>query len=172
MTTTDPTPMADRRAAALTESWQLRRQHTTCPYGHPYDYTTPNGQRGCRTCRRQATARYRTRKPATPTADLPPEQLAARRQNAATRYHTRRAATINEQLPLEPLLTHLRRHLNINVVGCRTLAAHCHIPRHTALGWLRTRRIDPYEADRAAVTLGEHPATIWPDWWTRTEGDS
>jgi hypothetical protein len=26
--------------------------------------------------------------------------------------------------------------------------------------------VDPFEADRLAVSLGMHPATIWPEWWT------
>ena len=39
---------------------------TECPQGHPYDeentYVDPNGGRACRTCRNEASARYKARK--------------------------------------------------------------------------------------------------------------
>jgi len=52
------------RSAFTVASRNVRK--TQCPQGHPYDdentYVTPNGARGCRTCRRTSDLAYRTRK--------------------------------------------------------------------------------------------------------------
>ncbi|MFD6677526.1 HNH endonuclease signature motif containing protein [Rhodococcus zopfii] len=37
-------------------------QKSNCPKGHEYDYTSPSGRRGCRTCRRAAVSRYAAKK--------------------------------------------------------------------------------------------------------------
>lgn len=34
----------------------------TCDSGHPLDYVKPNGTRGCRTCRREATRRHASKR--------------------------------------------------------------------------------------------------------------
>lgn len=35
---------------------------TECPQGHPYDYTYPDGRRGCKRCTAEAVRRHRARK--------------------------------------------------------------------------------------------------------------
>lgn len=57
----------------VTRSENLRRSplmglanlsKTHCPRGHIYDYLAPDGQRACKTCRREAVYRYKKRKAA------------------------------------------------------------------------------------------------------------
>jgi hypothetical protein len=40
--------------------WQRGRDH--CFRGHPWDYVAPDGERGCRTCRAEATRRSQERR--------------------------------------------------------------------------------------------------------------
>lgn len=34
------------------------------------------------------------------------------------------------------------------------------IRRHRRLG------LDPFDADRLAISIGVHPSAIWPEWWS------
>lgn len=131
------------KRAAVAESAALRRhcQRTHCKHGHAYTpdntYIDPRGRPECRTCRR-----------------------------AWQRDHNR-AATNPDLAPIAPLVEYLRRLTGRQDLGCRPLAHHCRISQERALRWLTDRYIDIYDADHAAVALGEHPWTIWPDWFDR-----
>lgn len=51
-----------KRAQPWLKSALTRGAHqsakVSCPNGHPYDYTSPNGKRGCKTCRRATYRRH------------------------------------------------------------------------------------------------------------------
>lgn len=60
---------------------------TTCPNGHEYDTAIPGG-RGCRTCRNEATRRWRERTRTKWTCDLCGKAVVDRRSHA--RWHSLR----------------------------------------------------------------------------------
>lgn len=157
--------MADLRRRALLESWLLRVElwHPNvppktrraiagrlaapkpdmCPHGHPFThantYRDADGDRNCRECRRQATARWRATRKASADPTLPYEPLRA----AVCRYD---------------------RLLPVDTISMRRVALLCHAPTSRVTSWIRTGRISINDADRAALTLGMHPAEIWPEW--------
>jgi hypothetical protein len=66
-----------------------------------------------------------------------------------------------------PLETHLSRHYGDHdnpVYGCRRVAHLLGVSPNTVTRW-RHEGIPLDRADKIAVRLGEHPSTIWPEWW-------
>jgi len=45
-----------------------------------------------------------------------------------------------------------------------TLASALGVDRRTIHKWRRTG-LSEWQADRAAITLGVHPGTVWAEWW-------
>lgn len=48
--------------------------------------------------------------------------------------------------------------------GVSGLARIVGVSRAMIHGWIRAGGVDENTADRVAIALGEHPATIWPEW--------
>ncbi len=60
--------------------------------------------------------------------------------------------------PLEPL------YAAANVTTRGALAERVGVERRTVARWA-TAGLTEYAADRAAIAIGSHPGTVWPDLW-------
>ncbi len=70
---------------------------------------------------------------------------------------------------LEPFIEHAYsddgNHNRASHIGiCGKAAATLEVDPATVQNW-RRRGLNERQADHAAVRLGFHPASIWPEWW-------
>lgn len=80
--------------------------------------------------------------------------------------------------PLEPLAKAMALHLGahgqrgdgVDHRGLVALADRLGISSRWARD-LHARGLTERQADRFAVAIGHHPASVWPDWWTNAVGD-
>lgn len=54
-------------------------------------------------------------------------------------------------------------------IGTALLAQRLHLTVRTIRRY-NTHGLTALQADRAAITIGTHPALIWPDWWPTHDG--
>lgn len=73
--------------------------------------------------------------------------------------------------PIEPVLRLLRARADRDGLSLTELVAVLPLPARTVFGWLARGSLRWDSADRMAVALGQHPAQIWPDWFTFTTPD-
>lgn len=62
------------------------------------------------------------------------------------------------RFPFAPLAALLPRNRD-------AIAAKLRVSRAT-LRKVEAHGLDTYQADRCAVRAGQHPGTVWPEWWT------
>lgn len=83
------------------------------------------------------------------------------------------AATVSiVRLPYDDLERYLRARCDVERLTVTRMARMCDVARETVYRWRRAGHVPEFAADRAAVALGVHPATIWGGvWWSTVEPD-
>ena len=82
-----------------------------------------------------------------------------------------------DRLAIDPLWRHVERRWQASheadadnrqwgavIFGCGQLGKAVGVERHVVRRWQR-KGLTVWEADRAAVAAGVHPANLWPEWW-------
>ena len=80
-----------------------------------------------------------------------------------------------DRLAIDPLWRHVERRWQPRhddgtcpwgavVFGGGQLSKAVGVERHVVRRWQR-KGLTVWEADRAAVAAGVHPANVWPEWW-------